>query len=101
MAVLSDKPDLWLTKGPGKDRADSPGWSGVVKPLVQVDNRSVNLLADPTSAALLQLLLAALAPFPEARRAALAALNGDPTPPRLPARVVEATVEVEDRAGGV
>jgi hypothetical protein len=87
MAVHQEDPRTWLTKGPGKDAPGKPGWSGVVKPLVAVDNsKTVNLLADPGSAALISLLLAALAPYPEARKAAVAALNGEaPRPAALPA----------------
>lgn len=85
MTCLQDDPKTWLTKGPGKETPERPGWSGVVKPLLAVsDNRTVNLLADPGSAALIQLLLAALSPYPEARKAAIAAMNGSPGPPGLP-----------------
>jgi hypothetical protein len=83
MEVHKTKPDLWLTRGPGKEREGRPGWSGVVKPLIALtDARSVNLLQDPQSAALIQLLLAALAPFPDARKAAVRALNGMDEPRR-------------------
>ncbi len=84
LAVFQDDPRTWLTKGPGRETADTPGWSGVVRPVVALtDNRSVNLLADPSASALLTMLLAALAPFPEARRAAIDALNGAAAKPRL------------------
>jgi hypothetical protein len=92
MACFTDDPKTWLTKGPGRETAETPGWSGVVRPIVALtDNRSVNLLTDPTSSAILTLLLAALAPFPEARRAAVDALNG--TAPRriLPSLPAPAT----------
>src|SRR5262249_30880288 len=87
MEGLKTDPRTWLTEGPGKDAPGSAGWSGVVKPIVAVDNsKTVNLLADPSSAALISLLLAALAPYPEARKAAVAALNGEaPRPVALPA----------------
>ena len=76
MALHQDDPRTWLTKGPGKEQPGEPGWSGVVRPLVNLsDNRTLNLLADPQAATLLSAILAALAPFPEARRAAIAALN--------------------------
>jgi hypothetical protein len=81
LACFTDDPKTWLTKGPGRETAETPGWSGVVRPIVALtDNRSVNLLTDPTSSAILTLLLAALVPFPEARRAAIDALNS--TAPR-------------------
>ena len=54
LAVYQDDPRTWLTKGPGRETTDTPGWSGVVRPVVALtDNRSVNLLADPGSSALL------------------------------------------------
>jgi hypothetical protein len=88
LEVFHNDPKTWLTKGPGRETKDTPGWSGVVRPVVALtDNRTVNLLADPGAAALLNLLLAALAPYPEARRAAIDALNGaarKPHPPALP-----------------
>ena len=95
LACFQDDPKTWLTKGPGRETQETPGWSGVVRPVVALtDNRSVNLLTDPTSSALLTMLLAALSPFPEARRAAIDALNRAarrpaalPAPP-LPPRVV-------------
>jgi hypothetical protein len=85
LAVFTDDPRTWLTKGPGRETADTPGWSGVVRPVVALtDNRSVNLMADPASSALLTMLLAALSPFPDARRAAIDALNGCVrTPPKV------------------
>lgn len=85
LAVFQDDPKTWLTKGPGRETADTPGWSGVVRPVVALtDNRSVNLLADPMASALLTMLLAALTPFPEARRAAIEALNNSTRRPALP-----------------
>ncbi len=85
LACFADDPKTWLTKGPGRETAETPGWSGVVRPVVALtDNRSVNLLTDPTSSALLTMLLAALSPFPDARRAAIDALNGAAAPaPRV------------------
>jgi hypothetical protein len=102
MAVHQEDPRTWLTKGPGKDKPGAAGWSGVVKPIVPVDNRTtVNLLADPGSAALISLLLAALAPYPEARKAAVAALNGEaPRPAALPAPAAEVVIETEATPAG-
>jgi hypothetical protein len=48
----------------------------VVKPIVNVDNRQINMLSDPTANALLTLLFEALTPFPDARKAVADALNG-------------------------
>ncbi len=84
LACFTDDPKTWLTKGPGRETAETPGWSGVVRPVVALtDNRSVNLLTDPTSSALLTMMLAALAPYPEARRALIEALNGAAPKPRV------------------
>ena len=86
LACFQDDPKTWLTKGPGRETQETPGWSGVVRPVVALtDNRSVNLLTDPTSSAILTMLLAALAPFPEARRAAIDALNQSSRKPAIPA----------------
>ena len=89
LAVHADDPKIWLTRGPGKERPHSPGWSAVVKPLVTVDNRTVNLLADSTAAAMIEVMLAALAAHPEARKDVLAALNGE-APRRKPPKLVDA-----------
>lgn len=76
-AVHAKKPLDWLTRGPGKEQKGRPGWSSLVKPLIEVtDNRTLNLLASPEMAALLQLVLTALVPHVEARKAVIAALNG-------------------------
>ena len=94
VAMHRDRPDLWLTRGPGKEGQGRPGWSGVVKPLIQVnEQRVVNLLADPGSSAVLTVLLNALAAFPEARKAAVAALNTAGEPARSAPRRVTARVE--------
>jgi hypothetical protein len=74
--VFDEDPKTWLTRGPGKDAPGRPGWSGVVKPIINVDNRQVNMLQDPTANALLTLLFEALTPFPDARKAVADALNG-------------------------
>lgn len=100
IAVLRDDPKTWLTKGPGKETPDKPGWSGVVKPLISLtDNRSVNLLSDPTSSALITLLLNALAQFPEARKAAVEALNGVQPIKALPAPRSLVSDEICQRKG--
>ena len=90
LAVFADDPRTWLTKGPGREREGAAGWSGVVKPLVALtENKTVNLMADPAAAALLTMLLAALAPYPEARRAAIDALNGVATRPKESVTVID------------
>jgi hypothetical protein len=92
MELLKEDPRTWLTRGPGKEQPNKPGWSGVVKPIVAIDQRhTINLLADPSTAALLQLFLAAIAPFPEARKAAIDALNQ--SSPQHPIRAIEVDPE--------
>ncbi len=72
---------FWLLSGPGKERPGCPGWTTAVKGLPPRDEAALNLFADPALAGLLETLLAALAPFPEARRAAVEALRAaEPSP---------------------
>jgi hypothetical protein len=81
LGVFKDDPKTWLTKGPGRETQDAAGWSGVVRPLLALsDNRTINLLADPGASAILTMLLAALVPYPEARKAVIAALNKGAAP---------------------
>jgi hypothetical protein len=61
-----------------------PGWTTAVKPIVQIDNRSINVLADPNIAALITLVMAALSEEPAAKRKVINALNKR-QPPELPA----------------
>lgn len=103
LAVHRDDPVKWLTKGPGKQTPDRPGWTREVKPLILAqDNRTVNLLADPGAAALIQTLLAALADHPEARKDVLRALNGDARPRAAlpPPKAVDAIVSGPGSANG-
>lgn len=82
--VFRKAPLSWLTKGPGKERGERPGWTAEVKPvLITQDNRSVNLLAHPETGHMLTHLLAVLERFPEARKAAVEALNNDSAPSSL------------------
>jgi hypothetical protein len=74
--VLEKDPKLWLLSGPGKERSDCPGWTATVKSVPRRDAGPANLFADPAGVALVAALLAALAPFPDARRAAAQALDG-------------------------
>jgi hypothetical protein len=66
--VLNTDPKRWLIQGPGRDRPHCPGWSGVVRPTEEADERSPDLLSDPATGRLLARLAEALAPFPEARK---------------------------------
>jgi hypothetical protein len=74
--ILQKDPKLWLLSGPGRERLDCPGWTSATKPVARPGQRDINLFADPQLAGLLEALLAALAPFPDARRAAVQALEG-------------------------
>jgi hypothetical protein len=67
-------PELWLTKGPGRERAGCPGWSGLVRP----DPQATAAGEDPPDVlALVATLARVLQPHPEARAAVLQALNED------------------------
>jgi hypothetical protein len=76
--VLEKDPKFWLLSGPGKERPDYPGWTTAVKALPPRDERVINLFADPVFAKLVETLLTALIPFPEARKAAVEALQVKP-----------------------
>src|SRR5262245_7007642 len=92
-AVFKDKPELWLRTGPGRD-AERPGWSSPPRPIVRTTRTQINILESPEWMALLARILAALAPFPDARAAAAAALADSTTPTLIPAR--PATPETHD-----
>jgi hypothetical protein len=65
---------FWLRYGPGKETVDTPGWSAPPKPVYRSDrpvhSRDLQLLGT--------LLLDALQPYPEARRACHQALKANP-----------------------
>jgi hypothetical protein len=71
LAILSDKPLDWLKAGPGRETADSPGWTNPAKPTSSA-NGPENPLLDSEVQELLRICLQLLTPFPEAR-ASLAA----------------------------
>jgi hypothetical protein len=75
VAIKENDPKTWLRSGPGREREDNPGWTTAVKPIINLDNRSVNVLADPNMAALVTLVMSALNKFPDAKRQVIAALN--------------------------
>ncbi len=66
LEVYKEEPKLWLIHGPGRETSDRPGWSVSVKP-AEVAATTRNALCDPELMALLNALLQALLPFPEAR----------------------------------
>jgi hypothetical protein len=74
IAALKDRPLDWLRNGPGKETADVPGWSGVVKapavtPAGLDEGELQKLIAD---------LLDVLGPYPDARAAVAVALTKAP-----------------------
>ncbi len=79
-AVLKARPLDWLRYGPGRPTATTVGWTSSAKPHAPGDQADV-----PTEALLRRLvaqLLEALEPYPEARAAAAAVLEGgDPQRP--------------------
>ena len=81
--LKTSDPKTWLRSGPGKEIQGIPGWTTAVKPLLQIDNRSINVLADPSIAALITLVMAALSEEPAAKNKVIDALNKR-EPPQLP-----------------
>jgi hypothetical protein len=81
MKTFEEDPGRWLTQGPGKDKPNDPGWSRVVRPVVNETNAQVNVLLDPGMQGLFASILQILAPFPDARAAIADALAG--SRPRL------------------
>ncbi|MCI0462849.1 MAG: hypothetical protein L0Z62_38370 [Gemmataceae bacterium] len=76
LEVFKKDPKLWLKCGPGKETADSPGWSREVSPSRAQPSASTGSGLDhPLLADLSAAVLEALKPFPEARLAVAAALQ--------------------------
>jgi hypothetical protein len=73
IAILSDKPLDWLRYGPGRETADSPGWTATVK-AAPARQGEVPLLQREEVQALLATLMGALEGFPEPRTAVAARL---------------------------
>lgn len=73
--AFQEEPLAWLKSGPGKERAENPGWTTTVKPAKHTHN-SVNILLTPDGQRLMMTLLQLLAPYPEARAAVAQALSG-------------------------
>jgi hypothetical protein len=78
--VFQKRPLDWLRYGPGREAADSPGWTATVKAPAVGPGREDDLLLRPEVQRLLQFLLDRLAPYPDAR-AVVAGGLGD-RPPR-------------------
>jgi hypothetical protein len=81
--AFGEQPIAWLKSGPGKERADNPGWTTTVKPSAK-GNQTINILLTPDGQRLVMMLLQLLAPYPEARAAVAQALSGGVmSPPAL------------------
>lgn len=69
-------PRLWLRAGPGRETADSEGWTTFVRPQAR-RRQNVDPFAAPAFLAFLAALRAALAPFPEALKAVVAVMEAN------------------------
>jgi hypothetical protein len=67
-------PKAWLLNGPGKDSDSLPGWTTPIKG--DAKSNAADVLPESQMQALVASLLEALAPYPEARAALAAALEG-------------------------
>jgi len=74
--VRTDKPLDWLRNGPGRETADSPGWTTPARP--RPPRQAESPLLDPAFSALLLGLLETLSDFPDARAAAARLIDGPP-----------------------
>jgi hypothetical protein len=81
MAAYKKDAMNWLKSGPGRESADRPGWSMPVRARPVKERGEGNPLLHPAGARVVAALLKALTPFPEARAAAAAALDGPPSSP--------------------
>jgi hypothetical protein len=75
VAVAKKDPKFWLTRGPGKQRANYPGWTGEVKAPPVHPHTDAHWQSRAELAELCQRLMKALEGFPEARSAAARALG--------------------------
>jgi hypothetical protein len=75
MVAFKERPLEWLKSGPGKETAESAGWTGTIKPQPGAAEDDFNPLAHPELQEVFHRLLLALAPFPEARAAAALVLT--------------------------
>ena len=74
ITAYQERPLEWLKSGPGKESAESAGWTGTVKPRPAAEDGEFNPLLHPVLREVFHRLLQALAPYPEARVAAAQAL---------------------------
>ena len=75
MSVYLNDAKYWLKFGPGKEKPGQPGWSREVKPHVDANTISIDLISHPLLAQMLAALLHALDPWPAAKIAAAAQLH--------------------------
>lgn len=73
IAVFDADPKTWLRSGPGKETADSAGWTTLVKPAI-MNQQQINILASPEWNQLWAHILGVLGSFPDARTALADAL---------------------------
>jgi hypothetical protein len=85
--MRQNDPKAWLIHGPGKSNPALPGWSAPMKPSINQDNRTINLLLQPQMQSLFAAILQVLSPYPEARAAVAAALAGKETPKQIEGRL--------------
>jgi hypothetical protein len=78
--VLQADARFWLRHGPGRETADTPGWTTPTKPIFHPEDRFAELLAAPEWGELWARLLSELTPFPEARAAVAAVFYGEASP---------------------
>ena len=78
MVAFKDRPLEWLKSGPGKETAESAGWTGTIKLQPDAAEDDFNPLLHAELQELFHKLLQALAPFPEARAAAAGVLTENP-----------------------
>lgn len=62
VATFQDNPLSWLKSGPGKETAASPGWTGIVKPLLTSNNQTINYFQSPDILNFLSLIRQVLTP---------------------------------------
>lgn len=65
MEVFSDDPKAWLKSGPGKEKHDEPGWTGIVKPILTGSTQNINVFTNPDFLKLMAIMRGVLAPYPD------------------------------------
>jgi hypothetical protein len=73
--VFQKRPLDWLRYGPGRQAADSPGWTATVKAPAVGPARETHLLLLPEVQQFLQVILDQLSAYPDARAHLAAALH--------------------------